>query len=80
MPGGTDKSGLRFLGLGTEFAAALVGLTLVGLWIDRTFDAAPWGVLIGLFIGLVGGTYNLIRGVIAATKQGSRDEDREDRP
>lgn len=79
MPGESDKSGLRFLGLGTEFAAGFVGLTLVGLWIDRTFDTAPWGLLIGLFIGLVGGTYNLIRGVMkSAAVEPEVDDGREE--
>jgi ATP synthase protein I len=54
-------SGLRLAGVGIEFAAAVAGLTLLGYWIDRRFGSAPWGVLIGAAIGLVGGTYNLIR-------------------
>jgi F0F1-type ATP synthase assembly protein I len=79
MPGDEDKSGLRFIGLGTEFAAGFVGLTLLGLWIDHHFEVAPWGLVVGLFIGLVGGTYNLIRGVVSVTRRPERAEDRSEK-
>ena len=78
MPGGTDKPGLRFLSLGTEFAASMVGLTLFGLWIDRHFDVYPWGILIGLALGLIGGTYNLIRQVMNASRGLSQESERDD--
>jgi F0F1-type ATP synthase assembly protein I len=58
-------SGLRLAGVGIEFAAAVAGLSLLGLWIDRHYGSAPWGVLIGAGVGLIGGTYNLIRAATA---------------
>jgi F0F1-type ATP synthase assembly protein I len=47
------------------FALALVGVEmvapiLVGLYLDRTFGWAPWGVAVGAVLGLVGGIYHLI--------------------
>jgi ATP synthase protein I len=63
-----SPDGARYYSLGIEFAAAIVGLTLLGYWIDRRFESAPWGVLIGLGFGMVGGTYNLYR----AARQWSR--------
>lgn len=54
-------SGLRLAGVGMEFAAAVAGLSLAGYWIDRHFGSGPWGLLAGAALGLVGGTYNLIR-------------------
>ncbi len=56
-------------GIGFEFAAAVVGLSLLGLWIDRHYGSSPWGLFIGLTLGLVGGTYNLIRDSLLATKE-----------
>ena len=47
--------------IGLEFAASIVGLSLLGAWIDHHFDSAPWGVLIGIGLGMVGGSYNLYR-------------------
>ena len=67
-------SWLRFSGIGFEFAAAVAGLTLVGHWIDRHLGSEPWGLLVGLALGLVGGTYNLIRDSQAATREAARTD------
>jgi F0F1-type ATP synthase assembly protein I len=56
---------------GFELAGAVAGFTLVGMWVDHHYHSDPWGVLVGVALGLVGGTYNLIRDSIAA----SRDSD-----
>ncbi|MFO0837666.1 MAG: AtpZ/AtpI family protein [Phycisphaerae bacterium] len=60
-PGESKPSWHRYAGLGTEFAAAVVGLTLAGLWFDYHYRTYPRGVLIGAAIGFVGGMYNLLR-------------------
>ena len=66
----TDRSSLgRFYSLGFELVAAVAGFTLVGYWVDRHYGTAPWGLLIGLGLGLVGGTYNLIRSSLVATRK-----------
>jgi ATP synthase protein I len=69
-------SWLRFSGIGFEFAAAVAGFTLVGYWIDRHFGSGPWGLLVGMGLGLVGGTYNLIRSALAATREAARADAR----
>jgi F0F1-type ATP synthase assembly protein I len=71
-------SGMKYAGLGLELAGAVAGLTLLGWWIDRQLESAPWGLLIGLAIGLLGGMYNLIRQVIAETRraEAQRKKDR----
>ena len=63
---------MRFSGLGIEFAASVVGLTLLGYWIDGRFDTKPWGLLVGAGIGLVGGMYNMIRDALKATQSTSK--------
>ncbi len=55
--------------MGVEFAAAVAGFGLVGYWIDNRYSTGPWALLIGVGLGLVGGTYNLIRASMAAFKQ-----------
>jgi ATP synthase protein I len=72
MPGGGFGPGLRFLGLGLEFAAAVAGMTLVGYWIDRHYGTGPWGLLIGAGLGLVGGMYNMIREALAGVREEGR--------
>jgi len=59
-------------GIGFEFVAAIVGLALVGYWIDRHYQTSPRYVLIGFGVGLVGATYNLIRQTGALTRETDR--------
>jgi len=56
-----QPSWLRFSGVGIEFAAAVGGFGIVGYWIDLHYGCEPWCVLIGVALGLTGGTYNLLR-------------------
>jgi F0F1-type ATP synthase assembly protein I len=51
----------RAYGIGFELVAAVAGFTLIGFWIDRHYNSRPWGTLIGLALGCVGGFYNLWR-------------------
>lgn len=71
MPEPNEKpaTGTRLLGMGFEFAAAVAGFTLVGVWVDRHYGHAPWGVIVGVALGLIGGMYNLIRESLAASKE-----------
>jgi ATP synthase protein I len=73
-----SPSWLRHAGVGVELAAAVAGFTLVGYWIDRHFGSAPWGMIVGLALGLVGGLYNLVRESLAAAKE-ARAEDQQRR-
>lgn len=43
---------------GLEIGLVIAGLTVLGWWLDGKFDCRPWLMITGLFIGLVGGTYN----------------------
>ena len=68
-------SWVRHSGMGIELAAAVAGFVLVGVWVDRHYETAPWGVVIGAALGLMGGMYNLIRESLAAIRgQNTKDE------
>lgn len=81
-----ERSWAKHAGVGIEFAAAVAGFALVGYWIDRHYKSSPWGVLIGAALGLIGGTYNLVRQAMAAFREYDEgtatksDNDGEDRP
>jgi F0F1-type ATP synthase assembly protein I len=62
----------RAYSLGFELVCAVAGFTLVGFWIDRHNNSGPWGTLIGLFLGLVGGFYNLFRGASRTLHTGTK--------
>jgi ATP synthase protein I len=64
----SDSSWIRLSSIGFELAAAVAGFTLAGYWWDRHFGTSPWGLLIGVVLGLVGGMYNLIRQSLLASR------------
>jgi len=51
----------QLIGLGVQFAAAIVLCVFVGQWVDRRFGAGPWGVLVGAGVGFAAGFYALLR-------------------
>jgi ATP synthase protein I len=66
---------VRYSGVGLELAGATAGLALVGYWIDGKFGTRPWGTVIGVVIGIVGGLYNLVRESLAAIREAKADDD-----
>lgn len=68
---------LRLSGIGTEFVAAIVGTSLLGVWVDHHWGCSPWGVLIGFGLGSIGATYNLAKQSRRAFGE-QRDEKKDD--
>ncbi len=63
----------RLAGTGFEFGASLAVFMLLGYWVDRHWAIQKhWGLLIGMLLGLVGGTYNFIREARRAIRQSQR--------
>lgn len=60
-PDRRPASWIRYSGIGLELAGATAGLALLGYWIDGRFGTSPWGLLVGVTVGIVGGLFNLIR-------------------
>jgi F0F1-type ATP synthase assembly protein I len=58
----------RLVGLGTEFAGATLVLGLLGWYIDQKAGSEPWGLVIGLLVGAIGGLYLLIKEAIKANR------------
>jgi F0F1-type ATP synthase assembly protein I len=68
------SSPARLSGIGVELAAAIGGFTLAGYAWDRYFGTAPWGVLTGALLGLVGGMYNAVRQSLAVVKEDTESQ------
>ena len=66
---------VRYSGVGLELAGATAGLALLGFWIDGRYGTAPWGILGGVVIGLVGGLYNLVKESLAAVREARTEDD-----
>ena len=67
-------SWIRHSGAGLELAGATAGLALTGYWVDAKFGTRPWGLLVGVFIGIVGGLYNLVRDSMLAAREAQRED------
>ena len=65
---------VKYSGAGLELAGATAGLALIGYWIDGKYDTAPWAMLAGVGIGLVGGLYNLVKQSLAAMREAGDDD------
>ena len=65
---------VRHSGVGLELAGAVAGFALLGYWIDRRFATEPWGLVVGVVLGLVGGLYNLVKQSLQAVRD-ARIED-----
>jgi F0F1-type ATP synthase assembly protein I len=70
---------MRYAGLGIELAAAVGLLSLLGWWIDGRLGTAPWGLVIGAMIGLIGGMANLLRSALSAVEPPEERRDGADR-
>jgi F0F1-type ATP synthase assembly protein I len=66
---------IRYSGAGLELAGATAGLALFGYWIDGKFGTAPWGIVTGVVVGIVGGLYNLVKESLRAVREAG-DEDK----
>jgi F0F1-type ATP synthase assembly protein I len=68
MAGKDDGDMGRNLAFGLQIA---VGATLgyfAGDWFDRHYGSAPWGVFVGVMLGLAAGMYLMIKEAIRNNK------------
>jgi F0F1-type ATP synthase assembly protein I len=59
-----ERSYLQFAGVGIQFAATILILTLFGIWLDDRAGTAPLFTVVFLAFGFVGATWSLIRTVL----------------
>ena len=64
-----------YMGLGTELAASVAGMLLLGYFLDQHFNTSPWLLLVGAAVGLVGGFYNFFREVQRLGKSDTKTRD-----
>jgi F0F1-type ATP synthase assembly protein I len=66
---------VRYSGVGLELAGATAGLALIGYWVDGRFGTRPWGTIVGVVVGLVGGLYNLVRESLEAVREAKAEDE-----
>ena len=63
--GGNKKQNSSPIGsafkLSTELVSAVVGWSIIGFILDKTFGTKPWLIIIFFFVGVVAGISNAIR-------------------
>ncbi len=65
------------VGIGTYLATSIVGLTLVGVWLDGRFGTRPVLTLVFLVLGLAAGfygAYTQLRELMDRTREGNNEE------
>ncbi len=60
----TDGNPWRYAFLGTQLAVSVLAGIFIGWKIDSRFATAPWGAVIGAFVGIAGGLYAFLRAVL----------------
>ena len=68
------------LGVGLQFAAAIVLFLFLGRWLDGVFGTEPWLLLIGVMVGAVGGFYSLYRQLVIVPRERERRQRESKRP
>lgn len=57
-----------FVGVGLQFAVAIVLFLYLGKWVDSRLGTGPAFLIVGVFVGAASGFYNLYRKISAAQK------------
>jgi ATP synthase protein I len=55
------KTIAKWSGLGIEFGGVVAIFTWFGLKLDEKFDTSPWFLLTGIFVGVIGMLYIIIK-------------------
>jgi F0F1-type ATP synthase assembly protein I len=61
------------LTLGLQLAISVVAFFFLGRWLDSKLDTAPWLMIVGLLLGVVGGFLNFLRTVTAIGKKEEKE-------
>jgi ATP synthase protein I len=67
---GARGEAARVMGVGLQFAAAIVLFLLLGQWLDERLGTEPWLLIAGVMVGAAGGFYSLYRQLAGGSKRG----------
>jgi F0F1-type ATP synthase assembly protein I len=63
-----ERKYLQFAGVGVQFAAIILVLTLAGIWLDERVGTAPIFTVVFLLLAFVGATWSLVHQVLGPGK------------
>lgn len=59
----------ELVGVGLQFAGAIVLFLFLGRWLDSRFGTEPWLLVTGVVVGAVGGFYSMYRRLVVAPRR-----------
>lgn len=62
------------MGVGLQFAAAIVIFLFVGRWLDDRLGTAPWLLILGVMVGAGGGFYSMYRRLVVLPRERGKAE------
>ncbi len=62
--------GMRYMAVASQFAISLAFFGFIGAKADERFEWSPWGLLIGILLGLGIGLWSMLRQLQRLDKQG----------
>lgn len=60
------------LGVGLQFAGAILVFLFLGRWLDGLLGTEPWLLLLGVLVGAVGGFASLYRQLVIVPRERER--------
>lgn len=69
---GASRSAGEVMGVGLQFAGAILIFLFLGRWLDERFGTEPWLLLGGVLVGSVGGFISLYRQLVVSPREGDR--------
>jgi F0F1-type ATP synthase assembly protein I len=60
-----------YIGLGWVLAVAVVGCTLLGVYLDRRWETRPWLTLAGVLLGVGSGMFAVLRTLLGRDRDGA---------
>ncbi len=67
--GGEAQRLWRLSAMGTELAFGIVGMVLLGVFLDWWLGWSPWGVVVCTVLGVLAAGYNFIRQALALNRR-----------
>lgn len=75
-----QSSYLRFTEVGIQYAATIVVLTLLGIWLDHRLGTGPLLTIVLLLVGFGGATWNLVRTVLGPDRPSNKPNKPDTKP
>ena len=57
-----------------QFAGAILLFVFVGHWLDGRLGIEPWGLILGVLVGAVGGFYAMYQRLVISPRERQRKE------